>query len=89
MTDNDVNNTIGTFRFGLTSAENQNEFTNSLYRELEPLKEWGVIPEGTTYWDIADSILDTLHNYAGMAEIPATELPNLINDILEPFKEED
>lgn len=76
-------NTIGDFRFGLNSPEAHARFTESLYRDLEPLKELGEVPAGLTYWDIADVFLDTIVNYAGMEAIPATELAVLISDALE------
>lgn len=82
----DGSNTIGDFRFGLDSAETQARFTESLYRELEPLKEWEAIPEGITFHDIADVIVDTIVNYAGISSIPATELPTLILDALEQLR---
>lgn len=82
-TDPDSNNTIGDFRFGLETGEQHARFVESLYREIEPLREMGTLPAGTTYWDIADVILDTISGYAGIAPIPATDLAILINDALE------
>lgn len=79
-------NTIGDFRFGLKSPELHARFTESLYRELEPLKEWGTVNPELTYWDVADAIMDTIVNYAGMGPIEATELPTLINDALEQLQ---
>lgn len=79
----EVTNTIGEFRFGLKSAEDLAEFTASLYREMETIRELGTIPKGTTYYDIADVILDTICNYAGMGEITASELPIIIRDALD------
>ena len=78
----DTANNIGEFRFGLNSAEAHAEFVDSLYRDLEPLRKWGNIPEGTSYHDVADAILDTISNYAGIAPITATELSVLISDAL-------
>lgn len=82
------NNTIGDFRFGLESPEHQARFTESIYRELAPLKEWGALPEGLTFSDIADAIVDTISNIAGMGPIPATELPEVILTALEQLREE-
>ena len=79
--------TIGDFRFGLKSPEDMARFTESLYRDLEPLQEWGDVPEGLTYADIADAIVDTIANYATIESIPATNLPTLIQDILEQIKD--
>lgn len=79
----ETRNTIGDFRFGLDSPEAQARFTESLYREMESIKEMGNVDPELTYWDIADAILDTVVNYAGMGEIPATELVTLISDALE------
>lgn len=78
--------TIGDFRFGLDSEESQARFTESLYRDLEPLREWGKVSPDLTYWDIADAILDTVSNYAGMGTIAATELSVLISDALEQLQ---
>ena len=85
MTENS-GNTIGDFRFGLGSPEDHARFTESLYREVEPLKEMGLVNPELTYWDIADAILDTIVNYAGMGPIEATELPTLISDALEQLQ---
>lgn len=84
----DVNeeHTIGEFRFGLDSPESHARFTESLYRDLEPLKELGNVSPDLTYWEIADVILDTVSNYAGMGPIPATELAVLISDALEQLQ---
>ena len=76
----DCQNTIGDFRFGLNSTEDHARFTESLYRELEPLKELGKVDPDLSYWDIADAIMDTIVNYAGMGPIEATELATLISD---------
>jgi len=85
----DDGKTIGDFRFGLDSQVLQNEFLSSLYRELEPLKDWGEVPQGVTFFDIAGAILDTLSGYTQIADIPATELPDLIGDILEQLRDEE
>lgn len=85
MTNN--NQTIGDFLFGLEDSEAHARFVESLYREMEPLNEWGDIPSGITFAEVADVILDTIANYAGMGPIPATELPTLINDALEQLRE--
>jgi hypothetical protein len=82
----DNSNTIGDFRFGLGSPEDHARFTESLYRELEPLKEWGAVNPELTFWEVADAIMDTIVNYAGMGPIEATELPTLINDALEQLQ---
>jgi predicted transcriptional regulator len=58
-------------------------FTESLYREMEPVSEMGTVDPTLTYSEIADMIIDTICNYAGMGQIPATELPTLIKDALE------
>lgn len=79
----DKENTIGDFRFGLETPELHARFTESLYRDLEPLRELGKVPAGVTYWEIADVFMDTIANYAGMGEIPATELAVLISDAVE------
>jgi len=79
----DSENTIGDFRFGLETGEQHARFMESLYREVEPLREMGVLPAGTTYWDIADVILDTIAGYTGIAPVPATDLAVLITDALE------
>jgi hypothetical protein len=78
--------TIGDFRFGLDSPESHARFTESLYRDLESIKEFGVVDPELTYWDIADAIMDTVVNYAGMGPIPATELATLISDALEQLQ---
>lgn len=83
MTDVNKQNTIGDFRFGLDSPETMARFTESLYRDIEPLRELGAVDPELTYWEIADAILDTIANYAGMGEIPATELGTLITDAVE------
>lgn len=82
----DTNNTIGDFRFGLESPEHHARFTESLYRELEPLKELGRVDSELTYWDIADSLLDTIVNYAGQEPILATDLATLISDALDQLQ---
>lgn len=79
-------NTIGDFRFGLKSPEDHARFTESLYRELESVKEMGTVNPELTYWDVADAIMDTIVNYAGMGPIEATALPVLINDALEQLQ---
>ena len=76
-------NTIGDFRFGLDSPEAQARFTESLYRDIEPLREMGKVNPDLTYWDIADAIMDTIVNYAGMGDIEATDLGTLITDAVE------
>ena len=83
----DVEKTIGDFRLGLDSIEQHNDFISSIYRELEPLKEWGELPAGTTYSTIADVILDTISGYGSIAEIPAMQLGNLIQYALEQIKD--
>lgn len=85
----DIGKTIGDFRFGLDSQDKHTEFVSSLYRELESLEEWGEVPAGTTFADVADSILDTIFGYGQISSIPATELPTLIIDALEQLKEEE
>lgn len=82
----DQGKTIGDFRFGLDSDEKQARFVESLYRELEPLKDMGTLPPDLTYSDIADAMLDTIANYAGEGPIPATELATLITDALEQLE---
>jgi hypothetical protein len=79
----DTGKTIGDFRFGLDSPEAMARFTESLYREMEPVSEMGTVDPTLTYSEIADMIIDTICNYAGMGQIPATELPTLIKDALE------
>lgn len=79
--------TIGDFRFGLSSQEHQARFVESLYREIEPIREWGTVDASLTYWEVADAILDTIANYASEGPVEATELPTLINDALEQLKE--
>jgi hypothetical protein len=83
----DKEQTMGDFRFGLNNQELHSRFVDSLYRELEPIKAWGEIPAGITYWDIADVIIDTISGYTTIAAIPATEIPALITDALEQIKE--
>ena len=85
MTENS-SNTIGDFRFGLNSPEDHARFTESLYRELEPLRELGTVNPDLTYWEIADVIMDTIVNYSGEGPIEATELPTLISDALEQLQ---
>lgn len=82
------NNTIGDFLFGLESPEHQARFVDSIYRELAPLKEWGALPEGLTFYDIADVIVDTIGNLAGMGPIPAMELPEVVMTALGQLREE-
>lgn len=82
MTD-DTGKTIGDFRFGLDSQETLARFTESLYREVKPISELGTVDPKLTYAEIADALIDTICNYAGMGQIPATELPTLIIDALE------
>jgi hypothetical protein len=79
----EAQNTIGEYLFGLGSAEEHARFTESLYRELEPLKALGTVGSELTYWDIADAIMDTIVNYAGEGPIKATELATLISDAVE------
>jgi len=79
----DQGKTIGDFRFGLDSEEKHARFTESLYREVESVREMGTVDPTLTYWDVADAMLDTISNYAGMGPIPATELVALIKDALE------
>lgn len=81
--DPDTSNTIGDFRFGLASEEHKARFVESLYRELEPLREMGEVPAGTTYSEIADVMVDTIAGYASSGPIPATELATLLTDALE------
>lgn len=81
--DGTENNTIGEFMFGLHSQEDHARFTESLYRDVESIREWGSVDPRLTYYDIADVILDTIANYAGIGAIQATELPVLIKDALE------
>lgn len=81
-----TSNTIGDFRFGLKSPEDHARFTESLYRELESVRELGIINPELTYWDVADAIMDTIVNYAGMGPIEASELPTLISDALEQLQ---
>lgn len=81
-----ASNTIGDFRFGLKSPEDHARFTESLYRELEPLREWGTVHPELTYYDVADAIMDTIVNYAGTGPIEATELPTLISDALDQLQ---
>lgn len=83
----DTNHTMGNFRFGLNSQEDHARFVESLYRELEPLRQWGEVPEGLTYWDIADVILDTISGYTSIDSVGATEVPTLIVDALEQIRE--
>lgn len=84
MTENvEKSQTIGDFQFGLGSPELMARFTESLYRDIEPLRELGAVPPDLTYWEIADAILDTIANYAGMEAIPATELGTLITDAVD------
>lgn len=75
--------TIGDFRFGLDSPEAHARFTESLYRDIEPLREMGKVNPELTYWEIADAIMDTIVNYAGMGDIEATDLGTLISDAVE------
>jgi hypothetical protein len=76
-------NTIGDFRFGLKSEEDHARFTESLYREAESMSELGEVPAGTTFLDIANTLIDTFFGYSSMDSITATELPTLISDALE------
>lgn len=76
----------GDFRFGLGTKELHNDFVQSLYRDLEPLREWGEVPAGTTYWEVADVILDTISGYTSIAPIDATDLAQLIADALEQLQ---
>lgn len=80
-------NTIGDFQFGLDSPERMARFTESLYRDIEPLRDLGTVPPDLTYWEIGDAILDTIANYAGMEPIQATELGTLIMDALEQLND--
>lgn len=75
--------TIGDFQFGLDSAETKARFTESLNRELEPLEEMGTVRPDLTYSEIADAFIDTVSNYAGQGDIPATDLATLIIDAVE------
>lgn len=79
----DAGKTIGDFRFGLDSEERLARFTESLYREMESVRELGVVDPALTYWEIADAMLDTIANYAGMGQVPATELVTLVKDALD------
>lgn len=79
----DQGNTIGDFRFGLDSADSHARFGESLYRDVADLRDLGTVNPSLTYWDIADAILDTIINYAGMGAIPATELSTLVRDAVE------
>lgn len=79
-------NTIGEARFGLDTPEAFARFTESLYREIEGIKEMGKVNPELTYWEIADVFLDTISGYAGMGSIPATDLPTLISDALEQLQ---
>lgn len=83
----DKSQTIGDFQFGLDSPETMARFTESLYRDIEPLRDLGTVPPDLTYWEIGDAILDTIANYAGMEAIPATELGTLIMDALEQLSD--
>jgi hypothetical protein len=85
----DQGKTIGDFRFGLDSPETLARFTESLYREMELVSEMGTVDPTLTYSEIADVMIDTIVNYAGMGQIPATELPTLIKDALEQLAGED
>ena len=88
----DQGKTIGDALFGLDSSETHARFGESLYRDVEDLRELGTVDPSLTYWDIADAILDTIINYAGMGPIPATELSTLVRDAVEqlaPENEED
>lgn len=78
--------TIGEFRFGLETADDHARFTESLYRDLEPIKELGTVDPNLTYWNIADAIMDTIVNYAGMGPVPANELAILIGDAVEQLQ---
>jgi hypothetical protein len=83
LSSEDQGKTVGDFRFGLDSEEKHARFTESLYREWESLDDLGAVAPGATYNDIADAVIDTVANYAGMGPVPATELVTLIRDALE------
>jgi hypothetical protein len=87
MTDDE--NTIGEYRFGLASEEAHARYAESLYRSLDDLRNLGELPPGTTYYDVADAILDTVINYSALGPILATELSDLVRDAVEQLEELD
>lgn len=79
-------NTIGDYRFGLPSEEAHVDYAESLYREIEELKELGELPPGTTFYDVADVILDTVINYSALGPILPSDLANLVKDSVEQLE---
>lgn len=69
--------------FGLT-AEEHAEMGEHLYKEIEELREWGEIPPGTAYYDVADAFLDTILGVTGgMGDILPEDVPDLIKTALD------
>lgn len=82
----DDENTIGEYRFGLGSEEDHARYAESLYRSIDELKELGELPAGTTFYDVADAILDTVINYSALGPILATDLADLVKDSVEQLE---
>lgn len=82
-------NTIGDYRFGLASEEAYGDYAESLYREIEELKDLGELPPGTTFYDVADVILDTVINYSALGPILPSDLANLVKDSVEQLEAPD
>lgn len=82
----DDENTIGEYRFGLASEEDHARYAESLYRSIDELKELGELPSGTTFYDVADAILDTVINYSALGPILATDLADLVKDSVEQLE---